>query len=307
MSRSRSLACIPAVVLGFSSLPVHAETLSLFRSADLSSGSAVGVSTGAGKVDILDNAGKKISASHLFSTDVTAEIAVHPNVKISGRLPITFYTNDKDAKADKTLLGNATLGARYVAPIDGPGDLAVKAGVGASVSGFTATSLDKPKNVTNLTDPAVMDYLRDAMTIGTAAMYSAATDPGRHAFETVAAGLDGDLAISSGKVFAQGQLGFRAYVPTGDEEDDKSNYLMRLGVGGGYEIVPGLAAIGELSTSARLNDVEKDEERFVHAMDLGLRYDHKHFSAAGRFTMPLDEVFRDSNIMGVGIDLAAKF
>lgn len=115
-----------------------------------------------------------------------------------------------------------------------------------------------------------------------------------------------DLRYDRSRFFVQGQVGTAFYFATRDTSDSDDIKLAQLGIAGGVEVIPQLAAVAELTTIRELSDSDSDRE-FFHALDVGARYDRGHLSVGARFTTMLDEAMRDAGLYGVGIDVGGRF
>lgn len=221
------------------------------------------------------------------SLDAFVQTEVAPNVIVFGRVPFQYARLSADGADDEsgTSLGNVTGGAMFVSR---SGTTTV--GGGGSLSLPTAD---------------------DDGDGGNAALFHSlfrVSSYGLYLPNTWTIRLHGDVRVEQGKTFVQARGGLD-YLTLDGEDEDEDLKLLRIGVAGGAMINPTVALIAELTTmSSILEDNEgEDDEEWVHTLDLGVRARSGNTLFGARIYLPLDEDFRDANMMGLGVDVSGVF
>lgn len=281
--------------------PAHADAPGLgdaapLRMADTSERSHAGVDVFFGSFDA-DEGGL------FFSTDATVvsfephlDFALTDSITLSGRLPLAYARSAvtvlgfEDEKTE-LVLGNLSLGARYVAQVGRD----LRAGGGGFVNLPTADADDD----LDLPNPPAAAALANFFFME------------RYLPETTTLGAHGDLRVDVGRGFVQGRVEYMHL--TSDEEgyDDSLN-LLRIGIAAGFWLTPTFAALGELTTLSTILDddaqiSDDEDEDFVHSLDLGVRYAQPRWSLSARFHLPLDDFLRENDLLGAGVDLSMYF
>lgn len=221
------------------------------------------------------------------SMDAFVQMHVAPNVIVFGRLPFQYAQSSVEGADDEsgTSLGNITGGAMFVSR---SGDTTV--GGGGSLSLPTADDDG---------DGAGAALLHSLFRVSSYGLYLPNTWTIR---------LHGDVRVDRGKTFVQARGGLD-YITIDEEDEDEDLKLLRIGVAGGAMINPTVAVIAELTTmSSILEDSDADDdEEWVHVLDLGVRARSGRTLFGARIYLPLDETFRDANMMGLGVDVSGTF
>jgi len=225
----------------------------------------------------------------VVTVDAVAEVPVGRRLLVLGRLPLVYASRD-EVLGDECCgasLGNLTAGARALFPLAAGGR---DARIGAEVT----VSL-----------PTADDDGDGADGNGLAVIAQLPHDPGRYAPNATVVRAGGSGAVRAGRAFAQAELALHLAFYDDDAGED-SDSALRLGVGGGAQLTPGAAVLAELTTFANLDTDEGDED-FIHALDLGARWTGGNATASARIYFPLDEVFRDLDMFGLGLEAGARF
>jgi hypothetical protein len=268
-----------------------------FLMPDTSERTNAGVDVFFGVIDA-DEGGPLFSArAKVLTFEPYLDFALTPEFKIWGRLPIAYVNAETtvltvEQSESDTLLGNAGLGARFMTQVS----YELRAGGGVSVHLPTADADDDDGNFVDppLTAAIVRFFQRE-----------------RYAVDTTTVSGHGDLRYEMGRGYLQGQVAYLRLVAEDDDSEDAD--LLRLGLAGGYWIAPTVAAVAELTTLSTILDddvqfnAEDEDEDFFHSLDLGLRFAQPRGSLSLRFHLPLDDVFRDSDLLGGAADLTLYF
>jgi hypothetical protein len=120
----------------------------------------------------------------------------------------------------------------------------------------------------------------------------------RYTPNTTTVGAHADVRFEIGRAFLQGQLVYMHFLV----EDSGDDNLLRLGLATGFWVTSTIATIAELTTQSSGFDTD-----FFHSLDMGLRFAQPQWSLSLRFYLPLDDVFRDRDLLGGGADVALYF
>jgi hypothetical protein len=239
--------------------------------------------------DILVGPSDLIGDAVVLGASAFADIALTSSLSLNARLPIS-YADYEIVLGGVTLedsgfgLGNLALGMRYGdAPHHHDGSRLLWA-LGARVSLPTASDGE---------DGAIVNSIARAFIV---------PDPARYALDTTTLRLSGDIRHEAEPIFFQAELALDFFLV----QDDDNVVGALLGLGLGVKLNPHLALLGELTT---VSDIFEDSEgeNFVHTLDLGLRYHTPGVMMGVRGYIPLDDVYRDADVFGFGIDAAARF
>lgn len=239
--------------------------------------------------DILVGPSDLIGDAVVVGASAFADIALTNHLTLNARLPIAYADYEvvlgPIAIEDSGFgLGNLALGMRYGdAPHHHDGSRLLWA-LGARVSLPTASDGD---------DSAIVNNIAQAFIV---------PDPARYALDTTTLRLSGDIRHEAEPIFFQAEVALDFFLI--EDSDDAVGALLGLGLG--FKLSPYLALLGELTT---VSDIFEDSEgeNFVHTVDLGLRYHTPAVMMGVRAYIPLDEVYRDADVFGFGIDVAARF
>jgi hypothetical protein len=267
-----------------------------FVMPDTSERTSAGVDVFFGVIDADEGGALFTARAKVLTFEPYLDFALTPELKIWGRLPIAYVDAETtvltvEQNESDTLLGNAGLGARFMAQLS----YDLRAGGGVSVHLPTADADDDG----NLVDPPV------------AASIVRFFQGERYAVDTTTLSGHGDLRLDLGRGYLQGQIAYLHLLAEDDEDEDAD--LLRFGLAGGYWISPTVAALAELTTLSTMldDDVqfngEDEDEDFFHSLDLGLRFAQPRGALSLRFHLPLDDVFRDSDLLGGAADLTLYF
>ena len=268
-----------------------------FLMPDTSERTQAGVDVFLGSVDA-DQGGALFSAEATVVTfEPYVDIALTDELKLWGRLPIA-HANAKttvltvEQKESDTLLGNLGLGARIMTQVSY--DLRAGGGVLVHLPTADADGADG-----NLVDPPL------------AAMVTRIFQLERYVPDTATVGAHADVRFDVGRAFLQGQILYMHLLAEDEGVEDAD--LLRLGLATGFWVTPTVATMAELTTlstvlddDVQLNGSDEDED-FFHSLDLGLQLAQPKWTLSLRFHLPLDDVFRDSGLLGGGADLTLYF
>lgn len=268
-----------------------------FLMPDTSERTRAGVDVFFGSIDA-DEGGLLFTAEGTVLTfEPYLDLALTEQITMWGRLPVA-YTRARttvlglEQEESATLLGNAGLGARFMGQVSHE----LRAGAGVLVHLPTADADDADGN-----------FVDPPLTTSVVRLFQLE----RYAVDTTTLGAHADVRFDLGRGFLQGQLVYLRLVA--EDEDAEDSDLLRLGLAAGYWISPTIAAVGELTTLSTILDddvqfdAEDEDEEFFHSLDVGLRFAQPQFALALRFHVPLDDVFRDSDLLGGGADLSLYF
>lgn len=245
-----------------------------------------------------DQGGLLLSASAtVLSFEPYVDLALTDQLKLWGRVPIAYTSAETTVLAveqeeSDTLLGNVGLGARFMTQAS----YDMRAGAGVLVHLPTASA-----------DDADGDFVDPPLATSLVRLFQLE----RYAVETTTLGGHFDVRFDVGRAFLQGQVAYLHLMA--EDEDIEDADLLRLGLAAGVWISPVISAEAELTTLSTILDDEvqidasDEDEDFFHALDLGLRFAEPRWSLAVRFHLPLDDVFRDADLLGGGADLSLYF
>lgn len=284
--------------------PAHADAPGLgdaapLRMPDTSERSHAGVDVFFGSFDADQGGLFFTTRATVVSFEPHLDLALTDAITLSGRLPVAHARSEVtvlgvEDEASETLLGNVSLGGRYMAQVS----RTLRAGGGAFVNLPTSEEDGAP----GLADPATAAALAQLFHIE------------RYLPATAALGLHGDLRVDVGRGFVQGR-GELMFLVNDDDDDggeDDEMSLLRFGVAAGFWLTPTLAAMAELTTLSTILDDEAqisddEDEDFLHGLDLGVRYAQAQWSLSARFHLPLDDFLRENDLLGGGVDLSVYF
>jgi hypothetical protein len=243
--------------------------------------------------------------------DLAAEVAVAPHWMVLGRIPVSYLdiSLDPSAPGDTdccgTALGNITVGIRGLDSNRARGDLWFVSGGELSISLPTAPDGDD--------DDVTGDDDKGRIATTFAAFSHLTDDPGRYLPDTTTIRLNAAAQAYTELFFVEGGIGLQALIYD-DTLNEDGDALVRLGIAGGLRITPELAGLLELSTNIILDnddddnpETRDDNEDVVTSLDLGLRYGGPSATFGARFFYPIDNVFRDLDMIGFGLDAGARF
>jgi hypothetical protein len=178
--------------------------------------------------------------------------------------------------ADGTTLTNLTLGGTYMLSRRRDGRSAV---------------------VFSVSLPTASDQGNDgAAAFGLASFYLA--DPGRFEGDATTFRAYLDYRLDSGRVFAQVEGGMQAIFHEGDDW-----VLLRGNLAAGVGLSPRVALVAELTNMAYIFvDQPPNDEDFLHALDLGMRFRLHNGRLGARVYVPLDDSRRDVDDLGIALD-----
>lgn len=217
----------------------------------------------------------------LFTTEGLAEWAFVPGTLVGSlRVPLALANRPPGGDCCDAALGNVVAGARWVGG-------AARTRWGAELGLGLPTASDGE------------DRFYAAEVAGTANLPH---DPGRWLpYDLTSARLDGYYAVAEpGGAFVQADVGFQ-YWYLGDP--GQSDWIARLGVAGGGELSTRLALVAELTTVLSTAPDRGVPDELYHAIDLGVRYRRGGVTVRARLYVPLDEELRDTDTLGLGLDV----
>jgi hypothetical protein len=219
-------------------------------------------------------------------TDTTAvggsvfvNFALNPSVALRGRLPLTFvfFEDALGGEDSEAAIGNLSIGFQA--------QQHHRTGAGALTSlggGFDVY-------VPTASDSAI------AASAAAATLQLTLPDASRWLIDVITARFRGDARVEADWFFLQGEFIVDAQFRDGDDDID-----LQLGVGPGFVANSHLAFLLELALT-KLTDEE------LYTLDLGLRYHDPTMMAGVRFYLPLSDPLRDQDVIGVGLDIGARF
>jgi hypothetical protein len=267
-----------------------------FVMPDTSERTNAGVDVFFGVIDADEGGALFTARAKVLTFEPYLDFALTPELKLWGRLPIAYVDAETtlltvEQQESDTLLGNAGLGARFMTQVS----YGLRGGGGVSVHLPTADADDDGNFVDPPLTASIVRFFQGE----------------RYAVDTTTLGGHGDLRFDMGRGYLQGQIAYLHLLAEDDGVEDAD--LLRLGLAGGYWISPTVAALAELTTLSTIldDDVqfngEDDDEDFFHSLDLGLRFAQPRGALSLRFHLPLDDVFRDSDLLGGAADLTLYF
>jgi hypothetical protein len=207
------------------------------------------------------------------------ELALSRSLMLSARVPLALVMFDEDLAGDDsaTALGN----------------------VGVGVQALTHSRAGRGNLVT--LGGGLVVHLPTASDEGAAGAAAAATtllhlpDLGRWLPDITTLRLRGDLRLDAGQLFLQSELALDVFLQDGEDE-------LNLQVGLG----PGIAVTHQLALLTEFSLIDIDDDTIVN-LDAGLRYHGPRSMMGLRLYLPLSDPYRDADLLGVGLDLAARF
>lgn len=268
-----------------------------FVMPDTSERTHAGVDVFFGTIDADEGGALFTARAKVVTFEPYLDFALTPQLTLWGRLPIAYASAETtilavEQQESDTLLGNAALGARFMTQAS----YDLRAGGGVSVHLPTADADDADGNFVD--PPLAVSIVRFFQLE-------------RYAVDTTTLGGHGDLRFDAGRGFLQGQVAYMHLLA--EDEDAEDADLLRFGVAAGFWVTSTVATMAELTTLSTIldDDVQFDasdeDEDFFHSLDVGLRFAQPQGSLSLRFHLPLDDVFRDSDLLGGGADLALYF
>lgn len=279
MIRRAALVIVAVALLAAAPRDADAHPPPFFWMEDLSTDRRVGFEVLGGPSDLIGDAA-------VVGGSVFAHLSLSEHFTLTGRVPFAYADYEIAGVEDDGLaLGNLSLGGQL------------------SNAGHYHGSDERA--LLGLTARVYLPTASDEGSSGVAADLASAyfiPDPGRYLVDTTTLRLRGDFRYEVGQIFfqAEGALDF-FFV---DEGEDVLGAL--IGLGAGVSLSPYLALLGELNT---VTDILEDDEgeNFLHTLDLGIRYHDAGLMLGARLYVPLDERLRDADVLGLGVDLAARF
>ncbi len=217
----------------------------------------------------------------VFALELGGSFSISPKLHLTGLLPIASTTQD----GTDTALGNLTLGLEYILSAARRGANVKAWSIGGSLSAPTASDSGG-----GFATSAIHGFFR-------------APYPGRYLPNTTAIRIHGQFRLDAQKIFFQAQGGINHLIIDGGDDD----MLLRFGLGLGIAPARAVTLIAELTTLSDIVD-DADGDNFVHSLDLGARFRAGAGTQIGvRLYLPLDDVFRDSDVMGLAVDVRYRF
>lgn len=210
----------------------------------------------------------------LLAFELVGAVRISRGGYVHVRLPLGYaHLGDNG----DTALGNVSLGLEHQISTSASHDQITVWSLGGSVSLPTATTGDA---------------------LGTASLHTGfrMPYPGRYAPDTTTVRLHTQFRLDTRLIFLQAQAGINALLVDGPGDET----LLRLGLAFGVNLARSTALIGELTT---LSDVLDDTRAsdFWHSINVGFRFRAGAHSRLGlRVYLPLDDVYRDLNVWGLG-------
>jgi hypothetical protein len=231
-----------------------------------------------------------------MTLDLAADISLAPHWVIVVRMPFV-YADIEDHPIDGRDccgfgLGNLTLGARALF---------------SNVHGESLRSVIGGEF--NLSLATASDDGDDGIAAVLSAFARAPHDPGRYLPNTWTPRLLGHAQLYGRWLMVQVEAGLHFWLYDDDVAgDDDSDVGLRLALAAGVRFTTELALLAEINTITQIDDDnDNDDDDTVSSLDVGIRYGTEAFVLGLRVYIPLDEGFRDRDMLGVGVDLGARF
>ncbi len=212
------------------------------------------------------------------------------------RFPIGFGSVDVPAPAQgccDASLGNLTFGGRFVAPIRG-----VKGSDFAAELSFSAPTASDPSSGSNDNSGTGEDIV---------AFAGATHDLAYYQRRLTALRMNVYARHVAQQFFVQAMLGFHLYfIDNTAPTDDETQSNLRLSAAAGFLPTQRVAVIAEITNNFNAS-AKNGQEAWIHALDLGLRYENHDATFGAHIFIPLDDAFTNVDMLGVGVDVRAKF
>jgi hypothetical protein len=227
----------------------------------------------------------------VLTFDLVADITLAEHWQIVGRMPFAYASIDDPMAQDccELGLGNLTLGGR------GLWSAIYSGGLRSVVGGELNVSL-----------PTANDSGERAVSADTAAFAFFPKDPGRYAPDVATIRFNILAQFYSRWFLLHTELGPQLFIFNDDANgNDDKDLAIHLGVGAGIRATYTLAVLAELN--AFLLDFGDGNDDSLLSVDLGLRYASGGALFGVRLYLPLDDGFRNLDMIGAGFDAGLRF
>ena len=246
---------------------------------------------------VLGDDGFEVDETNL-TYDLFADLSIAPHWVLLARLPLTYHSWGFDDDVPEAVqdqleccgaaIGNATLGVRVL-------DSAAQSSTRSVIGGELTVSL-----------PTAPDDGDGAIAAISTAFARLPHDPGRYAPNTTTIRFAGGGQLYADRFFVQGGAGLDIFVFDDDSiGDDDTDLALRLGGAAGFRATLELAILAEMNGIIFLDNDDNENDAFS-SVDLGIRYGTDSLVLGLRGYLPLDDIMRDVDMLGVGLDLGVR-
>jgi hypothetical protein len=224
-----------------------------------------------------------------ITLDLGADIRIAPHFVLLARMPLSHASTDP-GDCCALALGNFTLGGR---------------GLWSSV-GATSRSVIGGELSASL--PTASDSGERGISAAASAFAQLPHDPGRYAPNTTTLRLKLMGQFYNRWFLVDAEAGGQLYLYDGDVPGDNDYDLgLRLALAAGIRATYTVAILAELSSLFLSDDEFAGNNDTVTSVDLGVRYASQALILGGRVYIPLDSEMRDRDMLGIGLDVGARF
>ena len=221
--------------------------------------------------------------------DLAADIRLAPHWVLLARMPFADASIE-NADCCSLALGNLTLGVR---------------GLWSAVQ---ATSRSVIGGELSVSAPTASDSGKRGLSSAVAAFAQLPHDPGRYAPNTTTARLKLLGQFYSRWFLLDAEAGLDVFFYDDDVPGDNNSDLgLRLALAAGIRATYKVAIMAELSSLFLDDDEFAGNNDTVTSVDLGVRYASQQLIFGARVYIPLDKEMRDRDMLGVGLDIGARF
>jgi len=228
----------------------------------------------------------------VLTFDLAADITLAEHWQVVARMPFAYAKIDDELAGQnccELALGNLTVGGR------GLWSAVHSGGLRSVVGGELNVSL-----------PTANDSGERAISADNAAFAFFPKDPGRYAPNVATIRFNILAQFYSRWFLLHTELGPQLYIFNDDANgNDDKDLGIHLGIGAGIRATYTLAVLAELN--ALLFDFGDGNDDSLLSVDLGLRYASGGALFGVRLYLPLDDGFRDLDMIGAGFDAGLRF
>jgi hypothetical protein len=237
-------------------------------------------------------------AAYAFTLVPAVDLALTKHIVVFARLPIVFAGHDTIPLAGSccdAALGNITLGARVVTPL--------RSSRGADVGGEFAVSA-----------PTASDSFSNNSSSGygnNLATFAEITHDGGAAYltQTTTLQFHGYGRKIAGRLFVEAGVGVNVLLIRQDQAlslGHKNQTDLLFSAAAGFMPTRKTALLAEITNIFNAS-AKSGDEAWIHAFDLGGRYESHQLIFGLHIIVPLDDVFTKQDMIGFGADVRGKF